>query len=115
MFLIIAAYAVHIGAEYTVERFKSFDNSFEVRARFARKTMDIFEDYMITGIGVGNFRYAYPKYQDRKDKKVFIRFAHNDWVQFLAEAGIIGIGLLFIGISYYLYLTLKLVNMGLIC
>ena len=108
LFLIIAAYAVHIGAEYTVERFKNLDHSFEVRDRFARKTMDIFEDYMITGIGVGNFRYAYPKYQAAEDKNLWIRHAHNDWAQFLAEAGIAGFCLLLAGMSYYLYRTMKL-------
>lgn len=108
LFLITSAYALHIGIEYPIERFKYFDIGVKSRARLAQKTMDMFEDYRITGIGVGNFPYAYPKYQAAEDRKVFIRHAHNDWAQFLAEAGITGLCLLLAGLSYYVYRTLRL-------
>jgi len=108
LFLITSVYAIHIGAEYPVGRFKYFDKTFEARKRLAKKTLDIFDNYKLAGIGVGNFRYAYPKYQAAEDKKLFFRFAHNDWAQFLAEAGIIGLCLLLAGISYFVYRTIKL-------
>jgi len=108
LFLIISVYAIHIGVEYTVGRFEYFDDSFKTRARYAKKTMDIFEDYRITGIGVGNFRYVYPKYQAAQDRYMWIRHAHNDWAQILAETGIIGLAFLLAGISYYVYRIMKL-------
>jgi O-antigen ligase len=108
LFLITSVYALHIGIEYPVERFKYFDIGVKTRARLAKKTMDMFEDYRITGIGVGNFQYAYPKYQAAEDKNVFIRHAHNDWAQFLAEAGMTGFCLLLAGLSYYVYRTIRL-------
>lgn len=108
LFLIISAYSLHIGADYPVGRFRYMDTSLEARSRYTQKTVDMFEDYKLTGIGVGNFQYAYPKYQAAEDKLRFFRYAHNDWAQFLAEAGIIGFCLLLIGLSYYVYLTLRL-------
>jgi len=108
LFLITALYALQIGVEYPVERFRYFDIGIKARARLTQKTMDMFEDYKLTGIGVGNFRYAYPKYQAAQDKNVFIRHAHNDWAQFLAEAGITGFCLLLAGMFYYVYRTIKL-------
>jgi hypothetical protein len=108
LFLITSLYAFHIGVERPAGRFKYFDVSIKARARLAQKTMDMFEDYRLAGIGVGNFQYAYPKYQAAEDKNVFIRHAHNDWAQFLAEAGIMGFCLLLIGISYYVYRTIRL-------
>ena len=108
LFLITSFYALHIGAEYPIGRFKYFYTDIKTRARLAQKTMDMFDDYKVTGIGVGNFQYAYPKYQAAEDKNRFIRHAHNDWAQFLAEAGGIGFCLFLAGISYYIYQTLQL-------
>jgi len=108
LFLITSAYALHIGAEYPIGRFKYFYMDIKARARLAQKTMDMFDDYKVTGIGIGNFQYAYPKYQASEDKNVFIRHAHNDWAQFLAEAGVIGFCLFLVGIFYYVYQTLQL-------
>ncbi|MFH1934361.1 MAG: O-antigen ligase family protein, partial [Pseudomonadota bacterium] len=107
LFLVISAYAIKIGVEYPLGRFKTFYSSLEARTRYAQKTIDMFEDYRLSGVGVGSFKYAYPKYQAPEDR-VFIRFAHNDWAQYLAEAGIIGFCLLVIGISYYVFRTIKL-------
>ncbi|MDY7034804.1 MAG: O-antigen ligase family protein [Thermodesulfobacteriota bacterium] len=108
VFLAISISAIRIGVEYPAGRFKYFYDSMRVRGRYAQKTLDMFGDYRAAGIGVGNFKYAYPKYQAPEDKNVFIRHAHNDWAQFLAEAGILGLFLLLTGISYYIYQTLKL-------
>jgi O-antigen ligase/uncharacterized protein (DUF2267 family) len=108
LFLITSVYALHIGVEYPIGRFAYLDRDFETRIRYAQKTMDMFEDYKVTGIGVGNFQYAYPKYQAAEDKNIFIRHAHNDWAQFLAEAGITGFCLLLAGIFYYIYRTIRL-------
>lgn len=108
IFFTTAVYAINIGIEYTANRFKSFDVSLDIRKRYAQKTINMFHDYRLVGIGVGNFKYAYAKYQAHEDKEIFLRHAHNDWVQFLAEAGIIGMALLLAGISYHLYRTIKL-------
>jgi len=108
LFVVISVYALHIGADYPIGRFSYFDASFESRNRYTRKTLDMFEDYKITGVGIGNFQYAYPRYQAAEDTKTFLRYAHNDWAQFLAEAGIVGFCLLATGMIYYFYRTIQL-------
>jgi O-antigen ligase len=108
LFLITAGYALRMGVEQPLERFKTFDATFEVRARYAQKAYQLFEDYAIAGVGVGNFRHAYPKYQAPQDTKSFIDHAHNDWVQLLAEAGIVGFAIFAVGLCYYLFSTVRL-------
>ena len=103
LFGAILLYASLIGVEYPLERFKFFDRDFEARSRYTQKTMNIFRDYPLTGIGLGNFTHVYPKYQAAEDKKTFIQHAHNDWAEFLAEGGIIGFCLLIAGSSYVIY------------
>ena len=59
-------------------------------------------------MGVGNFKHVYPKYQAAVDKNLHLKHANNDWVQFMAEAGLVGFGLLLMGMFYYIYLTVKI-------
>ena len=108
LFLLTSVYALRMGVEQPLERFRTFDASFEVRARYAQRAYHLFEDFKLTGVGVGNLRYAYPKYQAPEDTKAFIDQAHNDYVQFLAEAGIIGFSILSLGLLYYLVQTGRL-------
>ena len=74
----------------------------------AQKTLDMFHDYRLTGVGVGNFQYAYPKYQAAEHKNIFIRHAHNDWAQFMAEGGLVGFCVLLAGISFFIYRTYRI-------
>ena len=107
LFLITSVYALQIGVEYPVGRFRHFDIGITYRARVAKRTMNMVEDYKVGGMGIGNFQYAYPKYSAAEDKNVTLRHAHNDWVQFLAEAGVTGFCLLLAGMTYYVYRTIR--------
>ena len=109
LFALIAAYAIKIGVENPMKRFETFNASFEQREALTKDTMKMFGDYTISGVGVGDFQFAFPKYQNSAlFKKSYVRFAHNDWVQFLSEAGIVGMALLLVGIAYYIFRTIKL-------
>lgn len=105
--VITGVLAVQVGIDQPLERFKGWGHSLKVRTRYVRTTMEMYADYSRTGVGVGNFRYAYPKYQAAEDKNSYLSHAHNDWAQFMAEAGAIGLGLLLIGIFYYAYQIIK--------
>ena len=109
VFLLVGAYGVHVGLEHTVKRFHSdqLQSSFEGRYRYAEKTMDVFRDFELTGVGVGNFQYAYPRYQSPEDMGLLIDYAHNDWAQLLAETGILGFVLVLLGIGYFTYYIVR--------
>ena len=108
LFLLTGWYSLDIGIEYVANRFESIEKSYEYRERLAQKTMDLFGDYRVAGVGVGNFQYAYPRYQAEEKLKGYVRFAHNDWAQFLSEAGVTGFALLLAGLGLYLYVTIRL-------
>lgn len=108
LFLITSIYGMRLGVERPLERFSSFDMGIEDRIKIASKGMDLFRDYKVTGVGVGNFRFAYPQYQAPEHSRYMITHAHSDWVQLLIEAGIVGLVMLCAGGIYYLYLTIRL-------
>jgi len=93
------------------------------RTLSTQATWDMAQDRLHYGWGAGSFRYIFPIYQKEYDslwysyydkkrgwqgRKVY-QYAHNDWLQFLAEYGIVGCSflvLLFIfltGLSYKVF------------
>jgi O-antigen ligase len=52
-------------------------------------TLKMFGEHPILGVGVGAFETVYPMY-GRGDGKFVIQFAHNDYIQVLADGGIVG-------------------------
>ncbi len=80
----------------------------DARAISSRATWDMAQDRLLLGWGAGSFRYVFPMYQ-REYPEIFYQrhhpkrgwvgrkvyeYAHNDIVQFVAEYGIIGSGLI---------------------
>jgi O-antigen ligase len=108
LFLMIAGYSLYIGVEYPISRFDTFELGLEARLNYVKNTLKMFDDYRLTGVGVGNFQYAYPMYQSPGQHLMLLDFAHNDWVQFLAEAGIVGFLLLLVGMGYSVFKILRL-------
>jgi O-antigen ligase len=73
------------------------------RVLSTKATWEMAQDRLIFGWGAGSYRYTFPIYQkkyellwyhhDSKDRpygRKIYNYAHNDWVQFLAEYGIFG-------------------------
>lgn len=87
------------------------------RVLSSRATWRMAEEALWTGWGAGSFRYAFPMYQKEVNElfyqyhhgnkgwtgRKFFRYAHNDILQFLAEYGIIGSGLLLLAIGGLLW------------
>jgi O-antigen ligase len=96
-------YALQSGVERPLARFYTMDSAQEIRMRYTRHTMEMFRDYRLSGVGVGNFQYAYPVYQSDDDQKRYIRFAHNDWAQWMAETGLVGTALLLTSLVWILF------------
>ena len=84
----------------------------------SKATWEMFQDRLIFGWGSGSFRYIFPIYQKEYEqlwhfydhrkqpygRKIY-NYAHNDWLQFLAEYGIIG-GIIIAIIFFSLFCSL---------
>ena len=63
-------------------------------------TMEMIKEHPVVGVGVGQWEESYPLYYDRKMKDTFfneqvhLRKAHNDYLEILANFGLIGFMLL---------------------
>jgi hypothetical protein len=61
----------------------------EMRTVAYRAVFEMFQDHWFYGIGAGTFRQAFPYYQPDSLAE-FWRYAHCDWLQYLAELGVAG-------------------------
>lgn len=75
-------------------------NSIRVRRAIWLNTLAMVADHPLGGVGLGNHKVAYPLYWRRLavdpgfSEKAQLDWAHNDFLQVLAELGVIGAGLL---------------------
>jgi O-antigen ligase len=81
-----------LGVGEVLHRFSSLQ-SLEVsegkRASMRRDTWRIFLDYPVTGTGLGTLQIVFPSYETFYDGKI-VNHSHNDYLEALAETGVIG-------------------------
>ncbi|MGI9105571.1 MAG: O-antigen ligase family protein [Pyrinomonadaceae bacterium] len=72
------------------------------RLHYWGSTLDMIRDHPLTGIGLGAFGVTYTRY-DTSNGFYRLEQAHNDYLQILADAGVIGasLGLVFIILLFY--------------
>jgi O-antigen ligase len=101
VFIIIILISLYIGIDATIERFALDRLLREGRLAYWANTAGIFADYPVMGTGLGTFPSLYP---DKEGEETLIRLyhAHNDYLEYLSELGIVGMGLLLGGILYLL-------------
>jgi putative inorganic carbon (hco3(-)) transporter len=73
----------------------------------AESALAMFQDHPFFGIGAGGFRSAFPRYRSAENTSKFYDHAHNDYVQFLAEYGVVGALMLAIFAAFALLSALK--------
>jgi O-antigen ligase len=91
------------------------DISLESREWATQATWEMYKDFWLAGAGAGSFRFVFPVYQHRNPKLVtnpwggrqYWEQAHNDILQFPAELGVIGTGLIVIGLAWWLLHLLR--------
>jgi len=71
------------------------------RAHFWRGTVQIIRDHPLLGTGLGAFSAVYPRY-DTANGNYRLEQAHNDYLQTLSDAGVVGgaLGLIFIVVLF---------------
>jgi len=81
-----------LGVEQILQRFSSFQ-SLEAtagkRGSMRRDTWQIFLHHPVTGTGLGTLQIVYPLYESLYDGKI-VNHSHNDYLEALAETGILG-------------------------
>ena len=75
----------------------SFASTRNQRLIMWRNSLNMFKDHWLLGVGIGNWMIYYPKYQESyavdpalSGEKLFHINAHNDYVEFISELGLIG-------------------------
>jgi O-antigen ligase len=86
-----------IGLDSLVSRVSSSSASaghefFTSRGWIWRDTVAMIRANPVTGVGLGAFETAYPRYS-KSDGTLLVNYAHNDYLQVAADAGMIGAAL----------------------
>ncbi len=88
-------------------RFKSSFDLTENRSNLARIALwkgayMMWQDHPVNGVGMGNFQHIYEAKYRQSNTTTTVN-AHNNFMQFAAEAGVFG----FISFSYFMFMILK--------
>ena len=93
-FLAIMFISLYVGINATVQRFALDNLLAEGRPTVWANTMGINADYPVFGSGLGTFASLYPAYEETWKQTSFFSHAHNDYLEYLAELGVLGMILL---------------------
>lgn len=110
LFFLGAAVALGVIWEPLFARFAKISTEFTAeRARLLlyRDTARIFLDFPIAGTGAGTFMQMFPMYRSFIANDIY-RYAHNDYLQFLSEYGIV---MLFLFAGLFLLILRRLRNL----
>ncbi len=89
--------------------------SIEHREITHQATWEMARDELAFGWGAGSFRFYFPVYQQHHSeiyrapdgRRMYWEHAHNDYLEWLAELGVVGSGLLAIGVGCAGWLSIK--------
>lgn len=97
VFLIIVIGSLQIGISSSMDRFAMDDLLREGRPGYWANTARIFSDFPLLGTGLGTFTSIYPDWE-ANGVPIRLFHAHNDYLEYLSELGLIGMILLLGGI-----------------
>jgi len=95
-------WAAWVGLDAVISRFFTTSESFEDRWTMWVNTFQIIKDYPLFGTGLGTFTQVFPMYRSFHIRGL-VTHAENDFLQLIAEVGLLGIGLLGILFFYLFY------------
>jgi O-antigen ligase len=90
--MLAAGVVAWLGVGRALDRFTSFQKlevSEARRVSIVKDAWRIFLDHPVRGTGLGTLQVVFPRYESMYDGKV-ANHAHNDYVELLAETGVIG-------------------------
>ena len=98
-FSIIILMSLYIGIDSTLQRFSLDRILSEGRPVYWLNTMRTFADYPLFGTGLGTFGALYPNMEGEAGPLALVH-AHNDYLEYLSELGLVGFSLLLGGILF---------------
>ena len=101
LFVFITLIALYIGIGGTIERFASDKLIRTRRPVYWGNTNDIIRDFPLFGSGLGTFASLYPAYEEIP-VQARVSHAHNDYLEYISELGLVGAALLIGGILFML-------------
>ena len=102
---VLCLYLLYVGIDPLIERFYKTDVTHEARTAVWGKTLFAFKDFFLTGSGLGTFVNVFPLYSSEPVESLYDH-AHNDYLEYLLETGVIGFALLlFFFISFIRYVA----------
>jgi len=93
-----------VGVDKVVQRMEETSATYEHRDEVARDTITMIKEQPLTGIGSGNFFSVFPNYQQLDIWDNYYH-AHNDYLEFLSESGLIGTMFLAAAVFYSLLMA----------
>lgn len=95
-------YLLYLGIDPIIDRFYKTDLAREDRFAVWSATLSAFKDFYLTGSGMGTFIHIFPFYTPQNiNINVIFDHAHNDYLEFILEAGIIGTVLLLLFLYFF--------------
>lgn len=86
----VAVVGTFFGVEEVAKRLEATSQKTETRDDVVTSAMPLLKKVYITGTGAGSFYTAFPEYRTYEVGSIFYDLAHNDYLQFLVEFGLIG-------------------------
>ena len=77
------------------------------RVKIWRCVLPMIKDYPLWGTGLGTFAAVFPRYKSTILQNSFISYAHNDYLQLIAETGIAGFLILSFGMLVFFITTIR--------
>ncbi|MGI2110916.1 O-antigen ligase family protein [Shewanella frigidimarina] len=94
------------GVDKVKQRLEDTSFSSETRDEVVIDSIPIIQDHLFTGTGGGGFYTVFPQYQPQFYSG-FYDHAHNDYIQFAVEYGVVVTGLLGLWVLYCLWLACR--------
>jgi len=92
--LLILAYSTYLGLGAVAARFAATTTNAElVRLPLWLDSLDLALDFPILGAGAGTFETMLPPYRTRLVQQVVCEHAHQEYLQLVAETGVVGLGI----------------------
>ncbi|RLE04103.1 MAG: hypothetical protein DRJ11_02100 [Candidatus Aminicenantes bacterium] len=104
IFVVVLIVVIYTGALSTIDRFTTEKLHQEGRFQYWTTLTQMVRDFPLWGSGLGTFAAVYPAYESGKTYGLLLH-AHNDYLEFLLEIGLLGMILLLGGIIYVLIKT----------